>query len=179
MSAQNSDMEQFSGLVRAHQAGLRAFVCSLGVYPDAVDDVAQEVFLVAWRSRGRLQPESDYTSWLRGIARNVVSNERRKASRRTRLFSAHLSEILESTMGEEEVVELDRLPDLLEIMRHCLKLLPERSQVLLTQRYENEEKAVALGGRMGMGADAVRHTLLRIRRNLLECVEGKAGAQPS
>ena len=179
MSAQNSDIEQFSGLVRTHQAGLRAFVRSLGVYADAVDDVAQEVFLVAWRSRDRFRPEADYASWLRGIARNVVSNERRKASRRTRLLSSHLSEVLENTMGEEEVVELDRLPDLLEIMRQCLQLLPERSQTLLTQRYETEEKAAALGERMGMGADAVRHTLLRIRRNLLECVEGKAGAQPS
>ena len=179
MSATDRDIEQFSELVRTYQAGLRAFVRSLGVYADAVDDVAQEVFVAAWRSQERFRPEGDFGSWLRGIARNVVASERRKAGRRSRIMSEHLSDILDSTMGQEEEVELTALPGLLDLMRQCLKLLPERSHQILVQRYETEEKAPALAGRLGMKVEAVRQTLLRIRRNVLECIETKAGAMPS
>jgi hypothetical protein len=40
--AASGDLEAFTGLVREHQAGLRAFVRALGVEADWVDDVAQE-----------------------------------------------------------------------------------------------------------------------------------------
>jgi hypothetical protein len=38
-----------SRAIREHQAGLRAFVRALGVEADWVDDVAQEVFLIAYQ----------------------------------------------------------------------------------------------------------------------------------
>jgi DNA-directed RNA polymerase specialized sigma24 family protein len=48
MSSHDSEHAWFIEQVRIEQAGLRAFVRSLGMRPDAADDVAQESFLVAY-----------------------------------------------------------------------------------------------------------------------------------
>mgnify|MGYP001220835957 CR=1 FL=1 len=76
------DDNLFAGLVEEHQASLRVFVRSLGVEPDWVDDMAQDAFVVAFREMDSYDPVCDFGKWLRGIARNLVRNELRKAGRR-------------------------------------------------------------------------------------------------
>ncbi len=95
-------LDEYTHLIRDHQASVRVFVRSLGVCADMVDDIAQEAFLLAWREKDRFDPEGDFGRWAKGFARRLVANERRKAVRRSRLLSEHLSEILDQTVGEEE-----------------------------------------------------------------------------
>src|SRR4051812_49932587 len=86
---------RFATLVAEHQAVLRTFVRMLGVHPMWVDDVAQEVFLVAFRRFADFDPErGEFLAWLRGIARRVVANERRKEGRRSRLMQRELADLL-------------------------------------------------------------------------------------
>ena len=51
----STDREQFIEQVREHHAGLRGFVRSLGVEPLRVDDVGQEVFIVAYNRHVQFQ----------------------------------------------------------------------------------------------------------------------------
>ena len=81
-------------LVCDHQAGLRAFIRALGVREDWVDDLAQETVLVAYRKLDDWDPERDAGRWLRGIARHLAANERRKAGRRPRLLAGGLADLL-------------------------------------------------------------------------------------
>jgi RNA polymerase sigma-70 factor (ECF subfamily) len=53
-----------------------------GSAPEA-DDVAAETFAVAWRRRDEISGEARL--WLFGVARNVLSNQRRELQRRERL----------------------------------------------------------------------------------------------
>lgn len=78
------DPETFEAVVREHHAGLRAYIRSLGALEVWVDDLAQEAFLVAYRRQADFRAEGDYAKWLRGIAGNLVMNERRKEARRSR-----------------------------------------------------------------------------------------------
>ncbi len=57
---------------------------SLGVAPEALDDAAQEVFVVAHRRLAEFRGESSLRTWLYGILRNVAANQRRGALRRLR-----------------------------------------------------------------------------------------------
>ena len=84
----------FTELVREHQAGLRAFIRALGVETDWVDDLAQEVFVLAFQKRERFENDKDFGKWLRGIARNLVANERRKTARRARILNGPLTDFL-------------------------------------------------------------------------------------
>ena len=51
-------------------------------------DVTAEVFLVAWRRRDDLPEAPDDLPWLYGVARRVLSRQRRSAMRRERLAAA-------------------------------------------------------------------------------------------
>ena len=73
-------------LVQEHQAGVRAFIRALGVDEAWVDDVAQETFLIAYRKLDHWDRTREAGPWLRGIARRLALNERRKAARRSSGF---------------------------------------------------------------------------------------------
>lgn len=86
VSADPIDDQQFRALFDAHFADLWRFARRRCSSPEAADDVVAEVFAVAWRRRDDL-PECQERLWLFGVARNVVSNERRSTDRRLRLRS--------------------------------------------------------------------------------------------
>jgi len=48
MTSSTKKQRRFEALVLDHHVGIRAFVRSLGVDPDWVDDIAQEAFLIAF-----------------------------------------------------------------------------------------------------------------------------------
>ena len=80
--------------------GLYAFVrLRLSREPAAVDEIVQECWMVAVRSIARFEPErSTFQTWLLGIARNLVRNYHRKASRRREEALAD-SDLDESAVG--------------------------------------------------------------------------------
>ena len=54
----------------------------LGVADEALDDVAQEIFLVVHRKLSEFEGRSSLRTWLYAIARRVVSDHRRSARRK-------------------------------------------------------------------------------------------------
>lgn len=161
-------IEAFAELVREHQAGLRAFIRSLGVEAVWVDDIAQEAFVLAYRKQGEFDAGKDFGRWLRGLARHLAANERRKSGRRARLLDIYLCEVLAG--GEEDEVPDDQ-PGMLEAMRACMEKLPERSRTLLRERYEGARSAAELGEMFGQSQEAIRQALYRIRQAVKECVD--------
>ena len=110
-SAPEADAEAFTDLVREHQAGLRAFIRALGVEADWVDDLAQEVFLVAYRKQAQFDSAKEFGRWLRGIARRLAANERRKEARHARLLGGALPDLLAAAKDAvEPMVERDTEP---------------------------------------------------------------------
>jgi RNA polymerase sigma-70 factor (ECF subfamily) len=73
----------FEALFDAHQRGVRAYALRRGAGASA-DDVVAETFLVAWRRLDAV--DEDPLPWLLGVARRVLSNERRGERRRLALF---------------------------------------------------------------------------------------------
>lgn len=64
----------------------------LGVAPGALDDAAQDVFLVVHRQLGCFRGESSAQTWLYGIARHVGANHQRRARRKQAPLEPLLSE---------------------------------------------------------------------------------------
>ena len=157
----------FAGLVKEHQASLRVFVRSLGVEPDWVDDLAQDAFVVACREMGSYDPERDFGKWLRGIARNLVRNELRKQGRHRRILNEGLSQhLLEFSEQEEEQFGAGDV----SALRDCVEQLPNRSRELVRSRYYEGWNATVLADKFEMKAATIRQTLLRIRRQLYQCI---------
>src|SRR5262249_8746390 len=111
-------------LVQEHQAGVRAFIRALGVDRAWVDDVAQETFLIAYRKLDEWDRTREAGRWLRGIARLLALNERRKAARRSRLLDGGLAELL-IDHAERDPEAITTASDLLAALNSCLQELPQ------------------------------------------------------
>lgn len=172
----DGDNNTFDAVVREHQAGLRAWIRALGAQDAWVDDIAQEAFLIAHRRRAEFRDGAEVGPWLRGIARNLVLNERRKDARRSRLLHASLADVLAAETEDGAPAPGD-VPVLVAAMNECVAKLPERSRELLRRRYAGDENASTLARALDMSAQAVRQTLVRIRALVRSCVEAKVGGE--
>ncbi|MAO67731.1 MULTISPECIES: sigma-70 family RNA polymerase sigma factor [Idiomarina] len=74
------DQHAFATLVRQHQNGVRHFLRRLTAGDHAqADDLAQEVFLRAYKSLKSFRAEASFSSWLHSIAYRSFLNEQRKS----------------------------------------------------------------------------------------------------
>jgi RNA polymerase sigma-70 factor (ECF subfamily) len=164
----------FEALLIEHHVRLRAFVRSLGVDPDWVDDLAQEAFLAAYRDWDSFDESRDFGRWVRAIALNLVRNEIRKDARRRRILHTELTELLlrrepRPTEGSETLA--------VDSVRACLDELAPRSRQVVLGRYRDGESAAQLAERLGISAANIRQMLVRIRRQIKRCVEMRARLQ--
>jgi RNA polymerase sigma-70 factor (ECF subfamily) len=77
--AQAGDQEAFMELVVRHADRVYAALRRFGLDADEADEVAQEVFLRAWRGLARFEERSQFSTWLYRIAFNEAQ---RRLSRR-------------------------------------------------------------------------------------------------
>lgn len=180
MSGGELTAEKYIEFVRANHAGLRAFIRSIGVDALWVDDLAQEAFIIAYQRMGEFDAERDFGAWVRGIARNLVINERRKSARRKRIVADNLTDVLVASSSAAEDIEGDaeaalgmgdRAKAKMTALRECLQRLPEKSQAMIKARYEENASAPDIAEQLDMKSAAVRKSLERIRSALRKCME--------
>jgi RNA polymerase sigma-70 factor (ECF subfamily) len=81
--ARAGDEDAFAELVRMHADRVYGALRRFGLDPDEADEVAQEVFVRAWRGLARFQERSQFSTWLYRIAFNEAQRRlsRRRVSR--------------------------------------------------------------------------------------------------
>ena len=162
----------FFAMVAQEHVQLRAFVRSIGVNPEWVDDIAQETLMVALREGDAFDRQADVGKWLRGIARNLVRNEMRKEARRKRIIDQALTELLVGADDQQQEAQREAWMDAhLPALRDCVENLPPKSREIVTNRYAGGWLAPDLAEHFGMTAESVRQALVRIRRQLKACIE--------
>ncbi len=161
---------------------LRAYIRSMGVRAEEVDDLAQEVFLLSWEKIEEISREGHFGGWVRQVARRLIANERRKDSRRSRLLSDHITDLLldHDDGGPSEAPGSDSDPNHeieLDALRDCLSRMPQEHRELLRKRYFEDLSPGTIGGVLGKSSNQVRQSLLRLRRSLLLCIKSRLPAR--
>lgn len=168
--------EAFTDIVRLHQGRIRAF---LGRYlrdRDAVDDLAQETFLTAFRSLATYKGDSPLSIWLIGIARHralvYLRSEARRRARETGSLQAALSEW---RLRRFEDIPFDAsLEDRrTAALAECIRQLPEPGASMIHDFYVRGLPAVQIARASGRNEGGVRMALLRLRQALRRCMEEK------
>ena len=139
----NGDQEAFEVLVQRHGPAVFNFLLRFLPDPDDAADLAQEVFLQAWRHLIRFDPhQGRFRNWLLRIASNNAVNRlrsRRRAAERERTAAG-----LRDEEGFPPVVRLEE-EESLEQLRRAIRALPdgERQVVLLACYHELPYREVA------------------------------------
>jgi RNA polymerase sigma-70 factor (ECF subfamily) len=167
--AQAGDRAAFSQLVRMHQAVVRAYLGAHVRDAEAADDLAQEVFLRAFRRLDAFEPpdSGSIRPWLLGIARRLVLEHLRAELRR------HPRVDLEAALDQagqlpRDPVDLERR---IEALQRCLAKLAPAASALVARHYFERRTLASLAAEEHKQEGALRMRLMRIREALRGCIE--------
>jgi RNA polymerase sigma-70 factor (ECF subfamily) len=154
--------EAFETLVRSHQRSVLNYCARRASRADAWD-AASEVFLVAWRRFDDLPAESEVRAWLLGVAYKVLSNQRRSAARRIRLFERVASiETTTAVLAGEPFIDSPVDGTVLDALARLKPTDREVLQLTLWESLSREEIAQVLG----VSTDAVHKRYSRAKKRL-------------
>lgn len=84
--AVSGSREAFDELVRRHHVAIVSLARALTHGSTDAEDLAQEVFLRAWRSLAGFRGESAFRTWLHKVAVNVIHTHHGRLARIRRVF---------------------------------------------------------------------------------------------
>lgn len=164
-----SEAEDFERRMGAAWPGVVRLVDRLLAWPGAgseVEDVAQEVFLAAWKQRASFRGEAQWTTWLHAIAVRRARNAARSRSRRERWFGL---------LGRVEDIEAGFAPedspadtDAAHLLRAALGRMRHADREVLVLRYLEEVPVEEAAARLGVKRAAMDTRLSRARARLRE-----------
>ena len=138
--AKNGDEDAFRVIFTRYGRPILSFINNLVRDKDMADDLAQETFVRAHRSLGALREDARFSTWLFGIARNVVYEARRQTIKDERNIGLdepeslrlESSQLLPETVlqGRELNVAIGRALDALDVDKRTvftLKVFHEKS----------------------------------------------------
>lgn len=155
----------FRDLVDQHRERLYRFVLRHIGHATEAEDLAQQAFAEAARTYENFRGESQVSTWLYGIAMNLVRNHLSRAPQRQYRFEdvELLDDMAASAADPEEQAGLSQLLRLLD--RELQELMPEMREVLLLVAMDDlsYEDAAAL---LAVPIGTVRSRVSRARSHL-------------
>lgn len=150
-------------LFRRHAPFVAKFVLRMGVPRSDLDDLMQEVFLIAHRAGGYTPGPAKPTTYLASIAFRLVHTERRK--RRVRSFIETNEERVQDAAGasnpEHAAVNKQRI----EQLQRALDTLDEDKRAVFVLVELQGESVVSIAAALGIPVDTA-HSRLRAARKL-------------
>ncbi|GAB6165122.1 sigma-70 family RNA polymerase sigma factor [Thermostilla marina] len=158
---------EFLKLFAAHQQRILSYIFTLLPNEQDAQDVFQKVSLVLWKKFDAFDQDGDFMAWACGVAYYEVRNFLRVSARNRLQFCDELMERLADERSEREQ-DADRR---LEILRECIKELPESEQRLLMQAYGEGRPIRELAEKQGKAPQTLYNRLNLIRRKLFHRVQ--------
>jgi RNA polymerase sigma-70 factor (ECF subfamily) len=143
------------------------------------EDLAQEAFLRAFRSLGKLQDPRLFLGWLLRITRNLATDHLRRRRRETSLESlaGELAEGLQCRRAAvNEVCEKVERDEEIEMLMRAVERLPDRYRTVVTLRYLKGFSNRELAERLGEPEGTIRNRIFRALGKLKAALEPRASA---
>lgn len=164
----STDHEIFVRALSRYERVVRAYIRGAGISrPEDVDEIVQEVSLIAWRKFDQLDDVNEFPRWACVIARHRVLEFRRNRFRDRLVLSEQVFDLL----LEEALDETERHEARLRQLERCLDELPPASRKLVTAAYAPGASIDELARSAGKKANALYQQLWRLRQLLRKCVE--------
>lgn len=137
----DGDTQAYGSLVARHDKRVYALVARVlgpGATADDVDDVAQDVFVQAWRALPKFRGDAQFSTWLYRIATNMAIKEWHRIKRRAQTVS---EEELPVTVREALAAQTPGPADLAQrqardqSLRTAIDRLPEKQRTVILLHY--------------------------------------------
>jgi RNA polymerase sigma factor (sigma-70 family) len=187
-AAAGGDRDAFARLVDQTRGLVASIAVAILRDVDASHDVAQDVFLSAWRDLRKLREPASFLPWLRQMTRNRAHHVLRSRVRERRVIPARLSD---RTGGRENAFAGK---DLLSIavdaqspaaaliadedrrrLADAIDALPDEAREVVTLYYREGQSARQVAMLLGMREDTVKQRLSRARQRLRAALLDEVG----
>jgi RNA polymerase sigma factor (sigma-70 family) len=173
-AAARGDHHAFARLVEATQNTVTSI--SLAVLRDVElsRDVAQEVYLMAWRDLRRLREPTSFLPWLRQLARNRSHQALRAEVRRRRRFEAETDKLLAAAADPRpNAMEALVAAEERTAIADAIASLPPSAREVVVLYYREGRSAAQVAALLDLSEEAVRQRLSRARRRLGAALEAR------
>jgi len=163
-AAPADDCPTFEAVYQQHFDFVWRLARRFGAEEGAVDDVVQDVFVVVHRKLGDFEGRSSVRTWLYGIARRVVSDHRKKRSRRRETTIEDAGPV-EATAADPEgrAAQSQRL----DLLRQLLEELPDEQREVFVLAELEQMSAPEIAELTGAKLNTV-YSRLRLARRAFE-----------
>lgn len=154
-------------LYSSHQRQL--YLYSRALLPASVDadDVFQEANLVLWRKFDQYESGTNFFAWACKIIRFMVLKHREKMTRAAAVLDPDVLDRL-AEVAIVQVAHLDEFHQ--QALVDCMAKLSAADRELMRHRYMVGMTVQAIATAMHRSPNAVSHSMGRIRRLLLKCI---------
>jgi len=168
-AAASGSREAFDELVRRHQAAIVRLVRALTAGRGDAEDLAQEVFVRAWRSLRGFRGDSAFRTWLHRVAINVVRTSQARHARLLRLF-VPLGGTRDDEAPSPEIAGADEPVDAAlarrQIVERALSTLPDELRLAVTLRDLQGLDYSEIAATLGVPIGTVESRIFRGRQKL-------------
>jgi RNA polymerase sigma-70 factor (ECF subfamily) len=168
VAGQEPQTEQFLKLLGAHERNLFAYVYALAPNWQDAEEVMQRVRIRIWQQFGQYDAEKPFDAWARAIAYYMVLAFRKEKSRQREFFA---EQVLEAVSNQFETYA-GQASDRRDALLRCLNKLEDRKRDLVTAYYSStRQSSEQIAEGLAITPNALRQTVFRIRKVLLDCVQ--------
>jgi RNA polymerase sigma-70 factor (ECF subfamily) len=168
------DRDAFRKILHAFGLSLRSYIATQVHTLDDIDDLAQEVFFVAYRNLRDFRRGDDFGAWLRGIARNKIYHHYRGSSRHNKALERFREDVARAVEARlERATEGDHSPAI-EVLLSCIGKLPERMRQVVRAGLDGGKPA-DLAAEMTTTVGAIYRLHFRANQLLRECMRKELG----
>jgi len=170
LRVRDGDSVSFAALLDKHRSPVVSFLGRMVGNQAIAEELAQEVFLRVYRSRGSYEPTAKFTTWLFRIATHAALNSLR--DRRHERTEESLDEVSDD-MPARQVA--DRRPTVeqsmvnevrLEEVRRAVAALPAKQRAAVLMHKYGEMEYSQIAGSLGCSESAVKSLLFRAYETL-------------
>jgi len=159
--------DEFLRLFSAAQPRVYAYIRTLlPASREDANEVLQETSVVLWEKFEEFEPGTNFVAWACRIAYYKTLKFRQQQSKSPVTLSHELSELV----SQESLSWVGAEDWRWQALETCMEKLKPRDRELLSLRYRQDGTAKAAAEAMDRGVESVRHSLIRIRLALLECI---------
>jgi RNA polymerase sigma-70 factor (ECF subfamily) len=175
LRVKTGDESAFTYLVQKYRRQMVGFMYRMCHNPAAAEELAQEVFLRVYRSRGSYQPSAKFNTWLYRIATNLAANYARDTRHERPENLLRLDEPDQETgatpdlpdsslTAEEHMLRRERM----NVIRMRVQGLPERQKIAVIMHKYQQMDYREIAEVLRLSESATKSLLFRAYETLRE-----------